>query len=434
MGSKTISIVGLGYIGSILLGVIAKKGRTVIGIDVDNEKVNRILNEKKPPIKEKGLDDLFLENKDNIRPYSDFSNIARGDITFICVGTPSDKDGSANLQYIYSAVSEIGNILQEINDYHLIVLRSTVPPGTSNRVVKILESRSGKRCGRDFGYCMNPEFLREGRAIEDFFNPPFTIIGEYDKKSGDILEKFYRDIGVNSNIYRLPLMDAEIFKYINNIFHAIKVSFTNEVSRVCKELDIDPVRLMKIFAEDKILNISPYYMKPGYAFGGSCLPKDVRAFLSFSPIKTPLVEASLSSNVQHIKWSVDKILRYHPKSVCIMGLSFKNGTDDIRQSPYVTLLRLLLEHGIATYYYDPIVDLENTIQTCEVKKIAEKTDLGRIKIFSTSQVNDMDIEVLIIGSYRNIEGMNLSKFRKVIDLQGIFKDEFKNLPNYVSII
>jgi len=437
MKNKKIYVVGLGYIGSVLVGILSDKGYHIIGIDKDIYKVERVLEEKKPPIFEKELDNLFLKNSNRIEVQSNFCDVfTDGYIIFICVGTPPNTDGSVNLEYVFSVTKEIAPCLKEANHYILVVLRSTVPPGTSRNVIEILEKESGRKCGRDFGFCMNPEFLREGKAVEDFLNPPFTIIGEYDKKSGDTLENFYRDIGIKKEIYRISLESAEIFKYINNAFHAIKVAFTNEIARLCKEFKIDPTTLMEIFVKDKILNLSPYYMKPRFAFGGSCLPKDVKGILSFSPTKLPLIHASLVSNKEHIEWSLDQILSYNPKKVCVVGITFKRGTGDIRNSPYITLMRLLLEYGIDVYYYDPLVTTsENTIRMeKELKEISKKKKISKVKITSPNDVYGEFIDMLIIGSGNGIEHFDLSKFKLIIDLQGLLKKELKNMPNYKSLV
>jgi len=400
------------------MGILADLGLEVIGIDIDTKKVEMIKNGESP-IVEKGLDTLFQKNKDKIKASTNFKQIINTNITFICVGTPSNSDGSVDLSFVMNSARCIGKILGKKDQYHLVVLRSTVPPGASRNVIRVLENESGKKCGRDFGYCMNPEFLREGNAIKDFLNPSFTIIGEFDETSGDMLETFYKQIKVNNggSIHKMSLEAAEIFKYLNNAFHAIKVAFANEVARLCNQFEVDAATLMKIFVQDTVLNISPYYLRPGYAFGGSCLPKDVRGILSFSEVSLPLVRSALESNQEHIMWSAKKIFREEVKNACVIGVSFKKGTGDIRESPYVALMRVLRNKEIKVYYYDPIAEVS------EFKKINAPEDLYKL-----------DLDVIIIGSGNGIKDLNLKKFKKIIDLQGAYKEKYKGLKTYTSLI
>lgn len=432
-----VSVVGLGYVGSTMMGCISEKGVEVIGIDVDPQKIYTITKKCLPPINEEGLDELFQRNKRKIKATTDYGTLKDTDISFICVGTPSNEDGSVNLSQVFDATRKIGAVLKSKEEYHLIVLVSTVPPGTSRKVVRILEKESKKKCGVGFGYCMNPEFLREGKAIKDFFNPPFIIIGEYDRKSGDLLEEFYGIMGMRSedNVYRMSLESAEIFKYINNAFHAVKVAFANEVLRICSQFNVDTQYLMEIFVKDKKLNISPYYLKPGYAFGGSCIPKDVRGLLSFSRVSIPLIEATLKSNQEHIMWSLQKIFSENPKRVCIVGISFKKGTGDIRESQYVALMKLLIDSGIEVCYYDPLVDLA-TVKSNRKSLTSPKLllNLNSLRAETPEEVYRKNVDLLIIGSGNGIEDLDMTKFAKIIDLQGTYRSKYKHLKNYESLV
>jgi GDP-mannose 6-dehydrogenase len=274
-----ISVFGLGYVGCVSSACFCNKGYNLFGVDVSQEKID-LINKGKSPIKEHGLEEMLETCKANSNLFADSNAeeaVFKSDLTFITVGTPTSADGNVDLRALFEVTESIGNALSIKDEYHLIVLRSTVPPGTSRECIKRIESISSKTAGKDFGWCMNPEFLREGTAIRDFYNPPYTVIGQYDERSGDILEKLYnRFPRIFGNTFRVNLEEAEMFKYVNNAFHAVKVDFANEVGRLCDSLKINAEKIMDIFVLDKKLNLSPYYLKPGLPFGGSCLPKDTR--------------------------------------------------------------------------------------------------------------------------------------------------------------
>ncbi|MFZ0389931.1 MAG: nucleotide sugar dehydrogenase, partial [Calditrichia bacterium] len=272
-----IAVLGLGYVGCVSAACFAKEGHQIIGVDVNEEKV-KILNEGKSPIVEPGLEKILhsMVAENRLITTTDFKYaISQSDISLICVGTPSQKNGKVSLDYIYRVAEQIGEAIREIDHYHVFVIRSTVPPGTLEKSLKIIEKQSQKAVGIDFGGCSNPEFLREGTALKDFYDPPFTVIGEWDAKSGDYLAEIYA--GVNAPLVRTEVRVAELVKYSNNVFHAVKVVFGNEIGTICKAYGVDSHKLMDIFCLDDKLNLSSYYLKPGFAFGGSCLPKDVRA-------------------------------------------------------------------------------------------------------------------------------------------------------------
>jgi GDP-mannose 6-dehydrogenase len=356
-----ISIFGLGYVGCVSGACLARMGHQIIGVEPNPTKVD-LLNAGKSPIVEEGLDALIAET---VREKKFFATsdcekaIADSDLAMICVGTPSRSNGSIDLQYVERVCEQIGRAISKKENYFTVVIRSTVLPGTvEGMLLPILEEHSGKKAGADFGVCMNPEFLREGTSIEDFHNPPKTVIGELDSKSGNALAEIYRPLP--GPTVRVPLRVAEMVKYVDNTFHALKVSFANEIGNLCKELVIDSHKVMDIFCLDRKLNLSPYYLKPGFAFGGSCLPKDLRALTHEGRIldlELPLLNSILQSNRLQILKIVKKLMEFRGSKLGFLGLSFKGGTDDLRESPIVEVIEAMLGKGYAVKIYDRHVSL-----------------------------------------------------------------------------
>lgn len=347
--SMKISVFGMGYVGSVTAACLAKNGHFVIGTDIKHEKVNAI-NSGKSPVFEKGLDELIREVVANDKLKATVSPdeaIKNSDISLICVGTPSNLDGSLNINYIKNVCSDIGRLLEKKDDFHVIAIRSTILPGTAeNILIPALENESKKKVSMDFGVCVNPEFMREGQAIYDFFNPERIVIGDMDKNSGDLVEKIYA--GVNAPVVRVDIRSAEMIKYVENSFHGMKVAFANEIGTLCKKVGVDGREIMNIFCMDYKLNLSPYYFRPGFAFGGSCIPKDLRAILYKSKeleIDCPLIESILGSNQKHIDRAVEQIIRQGKKKIGIFGLTFKSGTNDTRESPTIPMITRLFEKG-----------------------------------------------------------------------------------------
>jgi GDP-mannose 6-dehydrogenase len=272
-----INIYGLGYVGCISAACLANLGHDVTGIDVDDVKLS-LLNEGLSPIIEPGLQEAIQQALASKRLQTTAEHIGPADVSMICVGTPSNGNGDLRLDYMLRVVEQIGDYMRDIDYYHVVIVRSTVLPGTvSDTIIPILEKRSKKTAGPDFGVCMNPEFMREGSSIADFYKPIFTLIGELDERSGSVVGEIYNDI--KAPVIRTKIDVAEMTKYACNAFHALKVAFANEIGNICKRLDIDSHEVMEIFCMDRALNLSSYYLKPGFAFGGSCLPKDIRAIL-----------------------------------------------------------------------------------------------------------------------------------------------------------
>lgn len=360
-----ISVFGLGYVGSVTAACLASQGHKVVGVDVNPDKV-RTINRGESPIVEPGLDHLISDavSAGNLSATQDaVAAVAHGDVSMICVGTPSNSNGGLNLEYVERVCAEIGCALAGIKSYKVVVLRSTVLPGTlSTRLIPILTEESGKRVGVDFGVAVNPEFLREGSAIEDFENSPFTLIGQVDKRAGDVLAALYADIP--APVFRTAPDTACMVKYASNAFHALKVTFANEIGRLCKEQGVDSTRVMEVFCQDARLNISSRYLRPGFAFGGSCLPKDLRALLYLgrhSDLRLPVMESILPSNHLQVQKAVDLILGNNRRRVGIIGLSFKRGTDDLRESPVVELVETLSGKGLEVRIYDENVNLSRLV-------------------------------------------------------------------------
>jgi GDP-mannose 6-dehydrogenase len=356
-----ISVYGLGYVGCVTMACLAQAGHEIWGVDVDRDKVEMI-NTGRSPIVEKGLDEMILAGRKRgaLQATTDpYEAVLNSEITLVCVGTPSNGNGSLNLEWIKAVSQQIGEALARKSTYHCVVFRSTVLPGTvRNTLIPILSRASKKSVHDAFDVCFNPEFLREGCSIADFYYPPFTVIGQETSRGGDMVACLYE--GIHAAIERTTYEIAEMLKYACNGFHALKVAFANEVGALCKGLGIDSHRVMELFALDKKLNISAAYLKPGAAFGGSCLPKDLRALLYMAKeidLHVPMLTAILESNRLHIQRTIDWIVRTNKKRVGLLGLSFKSGTDDLRESPIVVLAEALIGKGYQVRIYDSEVSL-----------------------------------------------------------------------------
>src|SRR5688572_10873600 len=350
-----ISIMGLGYVGAVSAGCLAEEGHEVIGVDPQRAKVD-LINEGRSPIVERDLGDMIAKavGEGRLRATMDVQDAVRHtDVSLICVGTPSLGNGHIDLRHVKRVCEQIGEGLREHHG-HTVVIRSTMLPGTmKNVVIPALERSSGLKAGDDFGLCINPEFLREGTAVQDYFSPPKTVIGEIDKASGDVLVKLYGHLPCP--LIRTDYETAEVVKYADNTWHALKVAFANEIGNICKGLKLDSHKLMDIFCQDTKLNLSPYYLKPVFAFGGSCLPKDVRA-LSYKAklldVQVPIINAIIPSNQLQIERGIQAVIDKGSKKVGILGFSFKAGTDDLRESPMVELVERLIGKGYDLRVYD----------------------------------------------------------------------------------
>jgi GDP-mannose 6-dehydrogenase len=397
----TISVFGLGYVGSVSVACLADNGYDVIGVDVNPTKV-AMIEAGRSPIIEEGLDDLLKKgvSAGRIRATTDTTSaVHASDISFICVGTPSNPNDSLNLTYVERVSQQIGEALASKPGYHIVVARSTMLPGSTEEIViPALERASGKRAGHDFGVCFNPEFLREGTSIKDFYDPPFTIIGSNDQKAAGALSAIYALLGAPLTV--APFKVAEMVKYANNAFHALKVTFANEIGNLCKQQGIDSHQVMDIFCQDHKLNLSPYYLKPGFAFGGSCLPKDLRAILYHCrhfDIAPPVLEAILPSNRRQIDIAYQMIKRTGRKRIGVLGFSFKAGTDDLRESPMVELIEYLIGKGFLVKVYDKNVSLANLHGANRAYIEQEIPHIASIMVETIEAVLDHS-EVIVIGN------------------------------------
>lgn len=430
-----ISIFGLGYVGCVSLGCLAKNGHKVIGVDVNQNKID-LINKGKPTIIEKDIDQIIKDQhaKGMISATSDSIHaIIQSELSIIAVGTPSTPLGHLNLKYIYGVATNIGKAIKKKDEFHIVAIRSTVLPGTCDKVAEIIAEESGKTRNLAFAVVDNPEFLREGTAVFDYFNPPLTLIGSDNEFAAQKIASLYSQLP--GEIIITELRVAEIMKYVDNTYHALKISFANEVGNVCSELGIDSHKVMEIFCKDKQLNISPYYFKPGFAYGGSCLPKDLKGFQTLAHdlyVKTPVIDGINLANENQIERAIDLIQRYPNKILGFLGLSFKAGTDDLRNSPAVRVVEALLGKGAEIKIYDKNINM--TMLTGTNKDFIN----ARIPHLSKLMVDDLDhivetSDVLIINTKENeFKDIALSTDKIIIDLVRL-DDRLLNKTNYVGI-
>jgi GDP-mannose 6-dehydrogenase len=396
-----VSIFGLGYVGTVSAGCLAKECHEVIGVDPVRPKLD-LINAGKSPIIEKDIDEIIAEavKTHRLRATDDTVEAVRGsELSFVCVGTPSQINGNLDLTHVRHVCEQLGQALKHKAARHTVVIRSTVLPGTMRRVViPVLEETSGKKAGADFGVCNNPEFLREGTAVVDFNSPPKTVIGELDRASGDLLVALYAKL--DAPMIRTDVETAEMIKYIDNSWHALKIGFANEIGNLCKSFSVDAHKAMEIFCQDKKLNISPAYLKPGFAFGGSCLPKDLRA-LAYSAklhdLELPILNAILPSNELQVARGLQLIMEKGHKRIGILGFSFKEGTDDLRESPMIEIIERLAGKGYDIRIYD------KNVQVARLVGANRDFILNRIPHISKLMVDNIDVvlqhgETIVIGN------------------------------------
>ncbi len=432
-----ISVVGLGYVGAVCSACFANEGHEVIGMDIDKVKVD-LINQGKAPIVEKDLEDYISRNvkAGRLRATTDLKEaIDNSDITIISVGTPSKPNGDIDLKYIKEAAKAIGEKLKEKDAFHIVSMRSTVLPGTGkNVVIPIIEEISGKKAGVDFGYVSNPEFLREGTAIWDFYNPPKTVVGATDERSYKTFRELYSFL--NAPYFEVEIEVAEMIKYADNSWHATKVTFANEIGMICKKLGIDSHKVMDVFCADTKLNISPYYLKPGFAFGGSCLPKDVRAITYKAKSldeQTPLLNSLMPSNEYQIKRVYNEFIKpLKSRKIAVLGLSFKPNTDDLRESPVLELTELLIGKGYKVSIYDP-----NVMKAKEegANKALLENELWHINERLSNNLDKIikENDIILIGNgskeFKDVPQKYTDKY--IIDLMRVTNQPSKN--NYIGI-
>jgi GDP-mannose 6-dehydrogenase len=360
-----ISIFGLGYVGAVSLGCLARDGHDVYGVDIDQVKLDLIASGNTPIIEE-GMADLManVANSGRVKVTQDVEEaIQNTEISFICVGTPSAPNGSQDQSALLRLSEQLGEAIAKKSGYHVFVLRSTVTPGTLEDIMRsIIEKTSGKKDGVDFDLCFQPEFLREGTSIKDYDNPPFTVIGTQSKKAEEKLKALFGHLPCEFTV--CSIKTAEMLKFCCNDFHALKITFANEVARLSQSLGVDPHEVMSLICKDTHLNISPAYLKPGFSFGGSCLPKDLRATVHMAKmrdVEIPMLAGVLRSNKIHTDHAINEVLATGKKKIGMIGLSFKSGTDDLRESPMVTITEQFIGKGLDLSIYDPEVNLSRLL-------------------------------------------------------------------------
>lgn len=394
-----ISVFGLGYVGCVSVGCLAKEGHQVTGVDISKVKVD-LINSGQPTIIENDIAELIEAGKKNnlISATGDFEKaVYDTDVSIICVGTPNDEFGRLSMKYIYKVAEQIGEAVKKKNSFHTVTIRSTVMPGTNKKVSEIIAEHSGKKAGQDFCVVSNPEFLREGSAVYDYFNPPMVVVGSDSEKGIEVLREVNKSIKAPFEVVEIEI--AEMFKFVNNTFHALKVAFANEVGSIGKGLGVNSVKLMELFCKDTKLNISPAYLRPGFAYGGSCLPKDLKALKTIARdkfIDVPVIENIDRSNGHHIDRLFNAVAKSGYTKIGVLGISFKEGTDDLRESPVITLIEKLVGKGFQIAIYDKNVNLANLMGANKEFIMQHLPHIG--KLLYTS-VDDLiaDSELIIIN-------------------------------------
>ncbi|MFD5094522.1 nucleotide sugar dehydrogenase [Amycolatopsis thailandensis] len=396
-----ISVFGLGYVGCVSAACLAGRGHEVVGVDVNPVKIDLISGGKAPVVEER-IGELTAEvvAQGKLRATTDVRQaIADSEVSLICVGTPSAPNGSLSTAYLERVAEEIGEALRDKAERHTVVFRSTMLPGTClDLLVPILEKSSGLTAGVDFGVAVNPEFLREGSSVKDFFDPPKTVIGQLDAASGDVVAALYE--GLPGEVFRVAIPVAEMTKYADNSFHGLKIGFANELGAICRALGLDSHQVIDVFLADRKLNISPAYLRPGFAFGGSCLPKDLRGLVYAAhraDVAVPILSHVLPSNDEHLQRAFDLVAHTGKRKIGLFGLSFKPGTDDLRESPLVELAERLLGKGYDLRIYDANVSLSRLMGANREYIEGRLPHLGQLLAGSIEEVVD-HAEVCLIGS------------------------------------
>ncbi len=434
-----VVVVGLGYVGSVCSACFSSRGHDVVGVDTNAYKVSCI-ERGESPIVEKDLGRLIAEGRASgkLTATTDITKAMPGaDVVLVCVGTPSAEDGSLNLDHVRRSCAEVGSALKSTGRFTTVVMRSTMLPGSvMDQLLPVLEQSSGGKAGVDFGVAYNPEFLREGTAVADFFGAEYTVIGAGCPRAGEALKQLYSDVGGEIIVTDVPV--AEMLKYVNNSFHALKVAFANEFGRICKREGIDSHAVMKIMVRDTKLNLSPYYLSPGFAFGGSCLPKDVRAITARSRqhgLELPVLQNIMRSNDQHVEDAIHLIEKFKRRKLGFLGLSFKAGTDDLRESPILRVIGTLVGKGYSVLLHDPNLDMERVLGANrrfvedEVPYLPERLRPDLDEVLRES-------EVLVVGNrtaaYREIgprvrEGQVLVDLAAAVDRASVGRGEYHGL-------
>jgi GDP-mannose 6-dehydrogenase len=439
-----VSVVGLGYVGAVSTACLAGLGHRVIGVDVDAVKIAAIA-EGRSPIHEKDLGRLLGEGvaAGLITATDDLAQaVIDTDVTFVSVGTPTAADGGCDHRYIVAAARSIGEGLRRKGAFHVVVMRCSIPPGSTLGVmVPEIEAASGLKAGVGFGVCFNPEFLREGVAVADFHAPPKTVIGVTDDATAELMSRIYADVDANPMITSIEV--AEMVKYVDNVWHATKVTFANEVGRLCKPLNVDSHEVMDIFVRDTKLNLSSYYLKPGFAYGGSCLPKEVRAVTHIAGklgLDLPLIASLDRSNATHISEAARMVIATGARKVAVLGLAFKPGTDDLRESPILDVMAELLEQGIEIVAHDPAINADTRIDAQLAYVAHASKGLGQLAMglrgmmaaSAADAVADADA-VIVTHAHPTYRALAASTDKPVIDVARLYKSRADQPANLCGI-
>ena len=429
-----ISIFGLGYVGCVSMGCLAQNGHEVIGVDVQPIKVD-LINEGKATIIEKDIDHIIAQqfSEGKIRATTSSKEaVIKTELSVICVGTPSSSEGHLNLSFIFDTAAQIGYALKEKGSFHVIAIRSTVLPGTNEKTGKIIEEITGKKRNIDFAVISNPEFLREGSAVEDYYNPPYTVIGSDNEIAIQMMREVYKK--VSGSIEVVDIKVAELIKYVNNSYHALKVVFGNEIGNLSKKLNIDSHEVMRLFCLDTRLNISPYYFKPGFAYGGSCLPKDLKALNTLAHdyyLDVPVLNAIELSNTKQKEFVFDLIVKTEKQKVGIMGISFKSGTDDLRYSPIVDVIEKLLGKGYEVKVFDQNVNFSKIIGKNKSFIEAHLPHLNLLLSENMQQVAEWADIIILTNKEKSFKNLKINIDKTIIDL--VRFPDFMNHENYQGI-
>lgn len=395
-----VSVFGLGYVGVVSAACLSAQGHTVVGVDVNPAKVE-LVNSGRSTVVEERIGELIEEvvRSGALSATTDVREaIAATEISLVCVGTPSAANGSLSTAYLEQVAAQIGEAIAAKAERHTVVFRSTMLPGTCERLlIPELERTSGKKAGTDFGVAMNPEFLRESTSVRDFYDPPKTVIGEIDQATGDAVLALYE--GIPGEVFRVPISVAEMVKYTDNCFHGLKIGFANEIGSICQALGLDSHKVIDVFLADRKLNISPAYLRPGFAFGGSCLPKDLRGLVHAArraDVSVPILEHVLPSNTAHLQRAFDAVVSTKRRKIGMFGLSFKPGTDDLRESPLVELAERLIGKGYQVRIYDANVTLSRLMGANREYIEQHLPHLGDLLSDSVDEVME-HAEVCVIG-------------------------------------
>ena len=430
-----ISIFGLGYVGCVSLGCLAKNGHQLVGVDVSSSKVEQI-NSGKATIIEKDIDVIIAEQRaaGRLSATTDtHSAVHATELSIVAVGTPSTDKGHLDLTHIFNVARNIGQALKDKKSFHVIAIRSTIMPGTCDKFAGIVEEVSGKKRNVEFAMVDNPEFLREGTAVFDYFNPPLTLIGSDHQESAEKVASLYRQLP--AEVFITDLRVAEIMKYINNTFHALKISFGNEIGNICSELAIDSHKVMEIFCKDTQLNISPYYFKPGFAYGGSCLPKDLKGLQTLAHdlyVDVPLIDSIHKTNDIQIQRAIKMIYKYWNKRLGFLGLSFKAGTDDLRNSPAVSVIEALLGKGCDIRIYDKNINLARITGTNKEYIDSHIPHLSNLMVSDAAKLVE-ECDVIIINNKEKefVELVKQIENKIIIDFVRI-DESLLAKPNYIG--